>query len=151
MVSLYWDLNLLESVLKRPSSALCVSFSAVVRVSKYCTPCLPNYFLTRVNLSICGVLYVERIVLTSNQNVFSSLYLSCTFKSNIGCFMEGPPTLGPDLSYVHSAQASAIVCNGILSYLSHCFCNYFTHDMFKCHDFFVYFSVTSLPNYYFCS
>ena len=76
MVSLYWGLNLLLSVPNRPSSVLHVSCSAVVSISKYCRPFLPSQFLTSTNLSVCGVLYVERILLTSNQNVFNSLYLS---------------------------------------------------------------------------
>ena len=88
MVSLYWGLNLLDSVSNRPSSVLHVLFSAVVKVSKYWKPFLPNQFLTNANLSVHGVLYIERILLTSNQNVFNSLYLSCAFQSNIGCFMQ---------------------------------------------------------------
>ena len=80
MVLLYWGLNLLHSVSNRPSSVLHVPFSAVVSISKYCRPFLCNQFLTSANLSVCGVLYVERILLTSNQNVFKSLYLSCAFQ-----------------------------------------------------------------------
>ena len=114
MVSLYWGLNLLDSVSNRLSSVLHVSFSAVVTVSKYCKPFLPNQFLTSTNFSVCGVLCVERILLTSNQNVFNSLYLSCTFQSNVGHLMAGPPTLGPDMSCILSVQASAIVCSATL-------------------------------------
>ena len=33
------------------------------------------------------------------------------FQLNVGCFMVGPPNLGPGLSCVLSAQASTIVCN----------------------------------------
>ena len=113
MVSLYWSLNLLDSVLNRPTSVLHVSFPAV-RISKYCRPFLPNQILTSASLSVCGVLYVERILLTSTQNVFNSLYLSCTFQTNVGCFMVGPPTLGPYPLCILSAQASAIVCRAIL-------------------------------------
>ena len=101
MVSLYWGLNLLDSVLNRPSSVLHVSFSAI-GVYKYCRPFLPNQFLTNDSLSVCGVLYVERILLTSNQNVLNSLYLSCAFRSFVGCFMVGPPTLGPYLACILS-------------------------------------------------
>ena len=48
-----------------------VSFSAVVNVSKYCKPFLPNQILAIANLSVCGVLYVDKTLLTSNLNVFN--------------------------------------------------------------------------------
>ena len=115
MVSLYWGLNLLDSVLNRPSSVLYVSFSDVVKVSKYCKPFLPNQFFTSTKLCLfVGCCMLKEILLTSSQNAFNSLYLSCTFQSNISCFMAGPPTFGPHLSCILSAQASAIVCNAIL-------------------------------------
>ena len=114
MVLLYWGLNIWHSVSNRPSSVLHVSFSAVVGISKYCSPSLPNQFFTSAKLYVCGVLYVERILLTSNQNVLISLYLSCVFQLNAVCFMAGPPTLGPDLSCTLSAKASTIACNAIL-------------------------------------
>ena len=134
----------------RPSSVLHVSFSAVVSVSKYCNPFLPNQFLTSTNLSVCGVLYVDRILLTSNLNVFNSLYLSCAFQSNVSWFMAGLPTLGPDPSCILSAWASTIVCIAILVASATAI---MTASLMICSDamtnFLVWFSVTYLPNYYF--
>ena len=71
MVWLYWGLNLLHSVSNRPFSVLHVSFSAVVSISKYCRLFLLNQFWTSASLSVCGVLYVERILLTSHRNVLT--------------------------------------------------------------------------------
>ena len=48
-----------------------IYFSMVINVSKYWRPFLPNQFLTTANLSICGVLYVDKTLLTSNLDVFN--------------------------------------------------------------------------------
>ena len=109
IVSLYWGLKLFDSVWNRPSNVLHVSFSSVINVSKYWRPFLPNQFLTIANLSACRVLYTDKTLLTSNLNVFSSLYLSSAFQSKVSCFMAGLSILGPDMSCVLSAQAPATV------------------------------------------
>ena len=80
-----------------------------VNVSKYWNPFHPNQFLTTANLSVSGVLYIDKTLLTSSLNVFNFLYLSCALQSNISCFMVGLPILGPDVPGVLSAQVSTIV------------------------------------------
>ena len=57
---------------------------------------------------------MDKTLLTSNLNVFGSLYLSSAFQSNVGCFMVGLPILGADMSCIFSAQASTMVWITIL-------------------------------------
>ena len=48
-----------------------MTFSSFVKVSKNCRPFLPSQFLTIVNCSACGVLYVVNVLFTSNLKVLS--------------------------------------------------------------------------------
>ena len=57
---------------------------------------------------------MDKTLLTSNLNVFNSLYLSSTFQLNVSCFMVGLPILGPYMSCILSTQVSTIVWIAIL-------------------------------------
>ena len=57
---------------------------------------------------------MHKTLLTSNLNVFNSLYVSSAFQSNVNCFMVGRPILGPDMLCILSTQASAMVWITIL-------------------------------------
>ena len=52
---------------------------------------------------------MDKTLLTYNLNVFSLLYLSSAFQSNVGCFMVGPPIVVPDVLCILSAQAFTMV------------------------------------------
>ena len=73
---------------------------------------------------------MDKTLLTSNLNVFNLLYLSSVFQYKISCFMAGLPILGPDVSFILSAQASTIVLIAILVASSNGSGNCFTHNLF---------------------
>ena len=113
IVSLYWGLNLFDSICNRPSKVLHVSFSVVINVSKYWRPFLPNQCLATAKLPVCGVLYMDKTLLTYNLNVFNALYWYAM------C------SLCP--SVCHSLDSSS-------SGLSYCSGDCFIHYLFWCHD-----------------
>ena len=74
----------MNNVSNRPSKVPHVVFSSLVSISKNCRPFLPNQFLTIANCSMCGVLYMDRILFTSNLKVLSLLVLIFHFPVECG-------------------------------------------------------------------
>ena len=108
IVSLIWGLNLFVRILNKPSNMLHVPMSACVSNSMNCRPFLPNQVFTIASCSAWGVLYVAKILLTSNLKFLNSLYLSSASELKLGCFIAGQPILGPAVLCGLSAVATVI-------------------------------------------
>ena len=79
-------------------------------ILKKCSPFLPNQFFSVANCSVCGILYIDKMLFTSQSKCFSSLYLSSASQLKVGCFMAGPSILGPAVHCHLFVGATAIVC-----------------------------------------
>ena len=102
MVSLYCGLNVLFDVVKRTSIVL-----------------LSQFYMIAICFA-CGMLYNLKILFFSSLKFLSSLYLSSVSQLNVGCFLMGPPSLGPAfcvlsaltiaMTYIVALVASATAC-----------------------------------------
>ena len=89
-------------------------FPHLLAFPKIVNPFFPTSFFTITNCSTCGVLYVDKILFSSSWKVLSLLYLSSVSQLNVGCFMSGPPILGPAIVCGLSTAAAAMAWIAIL-------------------------------------
>ena len=75
-VSICWHLNLMFSILNKPSTVLHASCSACLKASRNCQPCLTRHILIIGTLSAWFVAYIWKMLHTSSLKFFSSAYQS---------------------------------------------------------------------------
>ena len=141
MASLHCGLNLLFNVVKKHSIML--HLSIFVDDSRNCRPCLHSHFFIISICSTCGMLFDLKILFTSSLKFLSSLHLSSPSQLNVGCFITGPPILGPTfciLSALATAMAriAALVASATACII--CIC------LFTCHYMYMYSFCLYLPN-----
>ena len=76
------------------------------------------------SVSLILQLYIMNILFTTTWKFFSSVYLSLAFQSNVGCFREGLPSLGPMKLAIYLGLIPVLVSVAASIALNHCLCGF---------------------------